>query len=164
MPPAQKPRRSKQNYETPPGFIRAVKRRLKVAQFLIDVAADEHNTQAAYFFTEEDDALNCADWAAWTIPGWGWCNPPYTNISPWAERCLATKDAGGQIALLVPASVGANWYREFVHKKAVVYALNGRLHFMKDKPAWGYPKDCILALYSPVLPPKFDVWSWYQEL
>lgn len=64
------------------------------------------------------------------------------------------------MAFLVPAGVGANWYRDFIHRRALVLALNGRLAFMPDKPTWLYPKDCILCLFGPTVTPDFDVWSW----
>ncbi len=67
---------------------------------------------------------------------------------------------GARIAFLVPAGVGSNWYRDFVHNKARVLALNGRLAFIEGKPKLLYPKDCILCLYGPDFAPGFDVWSW----
>jgi len=60
----------------------------------------------------------------------------------------------------VPAAVGSNWYRDYVHKKCLVLALNGRLAFITGKPKLLYPKDCILCLYGPDFAPGFDVWSW----
>ena len=89
-------------------------------------------------------------------------NPPYTDIGPWARKCRETKDAGGQVALLVPTSVGANWFRDHVDGHAHVLYLNGRLAFMPDQPTWLFPKDCLLALYSPALAPGSEVWDWRQ--
>lgn len=178
--PAQKPGRSKQDYRTPEVFIAAAKRRLGIGRFMHDFAADESNRQAHTYFTKADDALSIDDWTQWIDGGWGWLNPPFNNIRPWAWRCVETKSAGGSMALLVPAAVGANWYRDFVHHHALVLALNGRLCFMPDwattidpatvKPGKGparcyqqaplYPKDLILCLYGPYITAGFDVWNW----
>lgn len=166
--PEQKPGRSKQDYATPANFIAAVKARLGITRFAHDFAADGTNRQAPTHFDEETDALTVPRWElslrANCCPTsgecWGWLNPPYSDIGPWAKRCKETALAGGSIAFLVPAGVGANWYRDFVDGHALVLALNGRLAFMPDKPKWLYPKDCILALYSPTIAPGFEVWTW----
>lgn len=158
--PEQKPHRSKQNYATPENFIEATKRRLGIQAFAHDFAADASNTTAETFFDEARDALSVSDWASYCRSGWGWLNPPFTAIRPWARKCAEAKAAGGSIALLVPAAVGSNWFRDHVDGQALVLLLNGRLAFMPDKPKWLYPKDTILALYSRNVRPGYEVWSW----
>lgn len=159
--PAQKPGRSRQDYCTPQDFLAAVLRRLDIREFAIDLAADAENTVADLHLDVALDALSVHNWALYTRSGgWGWLNPPFADITPWAERCAATRRAGGQVAFLTPASVGANWFRDFVDGQALVLALNGRLAFIPEEPASLYPKDCLLSLYSPVIQPGFEVWSW----
>jgi hypothetical protein len=166
--PQQKPRRSKQNYATPADFIDATKARLGITRFAHDFAADAYTKKAPTYFDEEADALSIPKWElnlryqACPISGqaWGWLNPPFTTIGSWAKRCLETKRAGGSIAFLVPAAVGSNWFRDYVDGHALVLFLNGRIHFMPDRPTWGYPKDCILCLYSPSIAPGYEVWTW----
>ena len=164
--PTQKPGASAQDYATPDAFIQAVKRRLRIDRFSHDFAADGSNKQAPTFFDQETDALSVPRWEL-TLREcgavWGWLNPPYADIGPWARRCLETSQAGGHMALLVPAGVGANWYRDYIHRRALVLALNGRLAFMPDKPKWLYPKDCILCLFGPTVVADFDVWRWKDQ-
>ncbi len=159
--PAQKRGRSKQDYATPQAFVDAVKDRLWISAFEMDFAASDDNAKAPLFWGERTDALSQPreDWRTAVGDGWGWLNPPYAEIAPWAERCAMLREDGGRVAFLVPAGVGANWYRDHVHGKALVVALNGRLSFDGKAP---YPKDCILVLYSPNFPPGFEVWSWRQ--
>ena len=159
--PAQTPGKSKQDYATPVNFITAVKAWLGIQHFAFDFAADHVNAKAPKYFSVEDNALaEGRRWADHLGPHeWGWLNPPFGNIHEWAWRC-AEAAAHVHIAFLVPASVGANWYRDFVHQRARVLALNGRLAFMPDRPDWLYPKDCILALYGPDVVPDFEVWTW----
>lgn len=163
--PAQKPGTSRQDYVTPDAFIVAVKRRLQIERFQHDFAADRSNAKAMTFFDATTDALSVSHWevSLYDKHGWGWLNPPFSNISPWARRCLETSQRGGHIALLVPAAVGANWYRDFIHRRALVLALNGRLAFMPDRPTWLYPKDCMLCLFGPSVRPDFDVWRWREQ-
>lgn len=107
-----------------------------------------------------------AQWAA-QLPNqqdWGWLNPEFEKIHPWAARCAEVRELGRNIALLVPASVGANWFRDHVAGKAHVKFLNGRLAFIESQPDALYPKDCILALYSPRWEPCYVVWEWRDEV
>jgi hypothetical protein len=75
--------------------------------------------------------------------------------------------------MLIPAGVGSNWWRDYVHNKAMVLLLNGRITFggCPPNPKTGkvdaYPKDCALLLYSPENKfyidhgdAAYDVWSW----
>lgn len=182
--PMQKPGRSKQNYATPSNFIKATKRMLGIDAFTFDFAADAENTKADHWWTKENDSLSRSvmEWYFATDGGWGWLNPPFSDIDPWAERCNRLREVGGSVAFLVPAGVGANWFRDHVDGKALVLFLNGRLcfiedwattidpasvkkgtpHFYKSEPL--YPKDCILCLYSPMFEPGYQVWTWKDRL
>lgn len=164
--PEQKPGRSKQDYATPPVFIEAVKHRLGIDAFTFDFAADESNAKAPFWWDEQINALAqpVEQWADRCRDGWGWLNPPFALIGPWAKRCAeVAAQTDGKIAFLVPAAVGANWYRDHVHRAhARVLFLNGRIPFMPDKPKWLYPKDCILVLYG--LGNQWsDVWTWRES-
>lgn len=155
--PTQKPGRSYQAYATPVEFIKAAHTLLGVQAFGWDLAADRSNTVAPRYWTEADDSLS-QDWSR--LPeGWNWLNPPYSNITPWVKKASEAGETVN-VAVLIPASVGANWWRNYVHQKGMVYLLNGRLAFMRDHPTWLYPKDCALILYGPLVLPGYTVWSW----
>ena len=156
--PVQKPGRSKQDYRTPGAFIVAVKRLLGIEKFTVDLAADASNTAAHVFYSAEENALT-KSWNWWSNGEWAWLNPPYADIRPWVEKAALSPS---NIAMLIPASVGANWWKAWVHHRAKVLFLNGRLAFMPDKPTGLYPKDCALLLYGPGLErhPNYDIWTW----
>mgnify|MGYP001569823111 CR=1 FL=1 len=155
--PKQKPGRSKQDYATPVEFMDAAKNYLGISAFEADFAADVQNAKGLLYWDIEIDSLsmNRGSWRAIVANGWGWLNPPFAHITPWAKRCKELKEDGGKIALLVPAAVGSNWFRDYVFRVANVIALNGRLSFDGIAP---YPKDCMLCLYGDE--PGFDVWNW----
>jgi phage N-6-adenine-methyltransferase len=158
--PRQKPGTSKQNYATPAAFINAVKLRLRVPGFAFDFAAEKSNAQCPRYWSKRDDALSktSVEWAQQIRgAGWGWLNPPFDDIQPWAYACENAEVQGAHIALLTPASVGSNWFNQHIHGRALVLALNGRLDFIPGKV---YPKDCILSLFGPTVSPGFDVWRW----
>ena len=180
--PQQNRNTSKQDYSTPAEFIAAATRRLRITRFNFDFAADASNHKARRYWDKETDALTktAEQWAAQVAGGWGWLNPEFKDIAPWARKCAEAEDAGAHIAFLVPAGVGANWFSDYVHHRALVLALNGRLCFIEDwrttinpatlKPGKGpprffeseplNPKDCMLCLFEPTISPGFDVWCW----
>lgn len=164
MAPAQKPGRSKQDYGTPDNFLDAVKTRLGIEQFDADLAADDTNAVAWPYFTKERSAFS----DGWKFgDGWSWLNPPFSNIAPWVERAHQQEILRfARTAVLVPASVGANWWKEYVHSLADVLFLNGRITFKGVPPNLrtgkvdAYPKDCALLLYSPYSTGIYETWTW----
>jgi phage N-6-adenine-methyltransferase len=155
MPP-QKPGLSKQDVQTPPGFLAAVRSLLQISDFDLDVAADSTNAVVPFYYDEQTNGLDMP----WVVDGWAWCNPPYSKIRPWVERAYEQSQQGAKIAVLVPAAVGSNWWRDWVHAKAHIHLLNGRIRFVGHTA--GYPKDLALLLYAQDRPPKYTIWTWPQ--
>jgi len=144
---------------TPDLFLTAVRTRLGIEEFVLDCAADEHNTKAPLYWGVEHNALV----QPWDLgEGWNWCNPPYAKIKPWVKKAHEEMRLGVKTAMLLPAGVGANWYRQYVHMEAPVLALNGRLTFVGHPTP--YPKDMILILWddtwASARQSHFDVWTW----
>lgn len=139
--------------QTPPEFLAACYRRFKISTFTWDLAATDANTVAPFHFTPDQDALS-QDWDE--CGGWLWLNPPYANITPWVAKASACRESN--IAMLVPASVGANWWRQHVDGKAHVLLLNGRIKFVGHKD--GFPKDLALLLFTPFIKGGYEVWDW----
>lgn len=164
--PKQKPGRSKQNYETPEDLLDAIRKRLKITIFIFDFACSLKNKKAARGWTQRDDSLSkkASEWVSVLCGRWGWLNPPFAKIAPWAKKCLAVHKRGGKIALLVPASVGSNWYRDYIHDQSgvTVLFLNGRPKFDGKN---GFPKDCMLVLFTGTDSEMFetDVWTWKNK-
>jgi len=158
--PPQKPGRSRQDYATPPAFVRAVEQMLGIEHFDVDLAASRENTVAPCYFTEADDAL-ARDWIKDSLPAsvprFGWLNPPYSRIKPWVEKCDEEAERGLRIAALLPAAVGASWCARHVHGKAFVLFLRPRLVFVGETAP--YPKDLMLCLYDG---PRVGhaTWDW----
>ena len=150
-PPRQKPGKSKQDYQTPVELLRAVKTRLRIDRFDYDLAASPENAVCRQYYTEKDNALI----QPWGLgEGWDWCNPPFAKLAPWVMKAYET---GSKICMLVPASVGSNWWDKWVHNKAYVLFLNPRLTFVGCNSP--YPKDCAILLYG-LGKVGYDVWKW----
>lgn len=147
--PNQKPGKSKQDYSTPLELLEAVKHRLRIGDFAVDLAASTENAVAPFYLTAEEDGLN-QSWrnAAEDGEGWCWLNPPYGNIEPWVKKSIIeAKEFGCKIVMLVPSSVGSQWWKKFVAPYAYIAHLSPRLTFGGCKDP--YPKDTSLLLYTP---------------
>jgi phage N-6-adenine-methyltransferase len=160
--PAQKPGRSKQDYGTPRDFLAAVRDFLaaverRFGRIAIDLAAREDNAKAPHFISPENDSLS-GTWSIIAPRALAWLNPPFERIGPWAAKCAAETDGTGlRVLFLTPASVGAAWFHEHVHGKALVLALRPRLTFEGCDAV--YPKDCILSCFGFGVS-GFNVWKW----
>jgi len=164
--PEQKPGKSKQDYGTPWDLIRAVEKRF--GTFVWDLAATKENAKAPRFITPEEDSLK-VDWPTGGDDARGnlWLNCEFAHISPWAKKCAEHVERlafGRLLVLLTPASVGANWFFNYVHGRALVIPLRPRFAFEgqpinpKTGKADPYPKDCMISVFGEK--PGFEPWKW----
>lgn len=164
--PAHNRGESRQDFETPDEFLIAVLQRFKLQEFAFDFAASEQNTVATCYWDAQVNSLaqDAQHWAdmvkqPYDPDGWGWLNSPFAKLAPWVQHSYEASQLGGKILQLVPAGVGSNWWRDWVHRKAYVIFLNGRLQF-KGAPDV-YPKDCALLVYDKLgHAPDYEVWTW----
>lgn len=153
--PEQRPGSSRQDIQTPAVFLQVVRKRLSIERFTIDLAASAENAAAPVFFDEKTNSLA----QQWTHNGWAWLNPPFRDLEIWTMKAhLQSERWKSNIAMLVPAAVGSNWWRDWVHKKCHVTLLNGRITFVGETNC--YPKDCCLLLYAPNIDIDYEVWTW----
>jgi len=139
---------SKQDYQTPPEFLRAVVRQF--GTITLDVAADAENRVCPrYVGVGSDLGANALaiDWAEFSAPGAVvWCNPPFSDMAPWAERCKFYRARPWWTLLLAPASVGSRWFGNFVDGYSVTFWISPRITFVGQTQ--GYPRDLMLAAYG----------------
>jgi hypothetical protein len=175
--------RSKQDYRTPRPFLDAACLLLGVSDFIIDLAATHRNAVCSRWISAAENSLvqpwhliDCRDYRSPDSDGvgvlydslgrlWGWLNPEFDNIEPWARKSYEETRSTYQrfaVAMLVPASVGSNWWRDWVHNKALVCCLNGRVKFVGQSDQ--YPRDLALLLYGPCIEPGYRIWTWRSEL
>lgn len=153
--PRQKPGKSRQDYGTPPELLTSVRKRLHVTQFAVDLAASAENTVAPEYFTEAQDSL-VQPWHVFS--GWCWLNPPFSDIEPWVAKACNEAEKGANIVMLVPASVGSNWWSAYVEHYSYQIFLNPRLTFVGETTP--YPKDCALLIYTPLTLTGNECWRW----
>ena len=155
---------SEQSVGTPRDFLDAVEKRFGTIGW--DLAATYENKVASgdeNFFGLNHwrlgyrDAIE-ADWFDLKFRHWvRWLNPPFGNISPWAEKCAECQWLNVWTLFLVPYSAGSNWWRDYVRGKAMVFALQPRLKFIGHTQS--YPKDLALCAYGFGVNGE-DNWRW----
>lgn len=152
---------------TPWKFIRAVEH--KFGPLAIDLAASgPQSAKAPRWITPEENSLK-QDWAAMLDGGLGWDNCPYNNIASWVKYHARQWELGAETLLLVPGSIGANWYWDWdwVEPFAQVYSV-GRMVFDNcfdritgELVRTPYTKDLILCHYDPAnYPERMQRWNW----
>jgi len=139
---------STQDYQTQPEFLAAVADRFGRIDW--DLAAHDRNAVCPRYLGPgshvADDALS-VDWLEVVGPrSVAWLNPPFADIRPWAAKCARLSERGGWTLLLVPASVGTNWWSEHVHGKGFAFWLSPRLTFVGETHP--YPKDLALVAWG----------------
>ena len=151
--------KSEQDVGTPRVFLDAVEKRFGKIAF--DLAAIEKNAVCRGYYGPDRSVPELRDSLA---QEWGehdgtlWLNPPFSNIAPWAEKCAKEcADRQAWTLLLVPASVGSNWFAEHVADRALVLFLTGRITFVGSTQP--YPKDLLLACYG-FQARGFSTWKW----
>lgn len=146
---------SNQVVGTPPQFIQACEEKFGAITF--DLAASPENAKRPDYFTKEQNSL-VQIWHK--IAGVLWLNPEFSNIGAWASKCRVEAEYGAKILMLVPASVGSNWYRDHVFEHARSVFMNGRIRFIGETD--DYPKDLMICAYG-LGDPGCEIWRLTKE-
>ncbi|ARZ01866.1 phage N-6-adenine-methyltransferase [Yersinia ruckeri] len=124
--------------------------------FYLDAAASHQSALCARYLTERDDALNCE----WISYGAIWCNPPYSNITPWVQKAAEQCREQNQIVvMLIPADTSTGWFSLALESVDEVRLITGgRLSFINagtGKPGKnGNSKGSLLFICRPFIKPR----------
>lgn len=134
---------SKQDYQTPHEFIKAVEK--KFGRIVLDLAASADNAQTERYYSIDQDSLQ-QDWLkllgllkSFKEYSVFWLNPPYADITPWVKKCADLDEhlvsGKPRLVVLLPASVGSNWFRKYVYGVADVYFFEWAPYFCRTNNA-----------------------------
>lgn len=116
--------------------------------FTLDAAATDMTAKCSVYFTPENDGLV----NSWDITqGAVYCNPPYgREISKWVEKAYNEAQKGIKIVLLIPARTDTTYFHNFIHGKAEIRFIKGRLKFMDEKGIISNPAPfpSMLVIYN----------------
>ena len=144
----------RQDWETPRRFFAIVS--AAVGGFGFDAAARSDNSlaPAGFFFDRGDDALagEAGTWATAADGSNIWLNPPYgRNISKFVARAAAEREAGANIALLIPARTDTKYFHDHLYRRdgiEILY-LRGRLKFGESKTGAPFPSMLCFLRGTP---------------
>lgn len=145
----------KQDWETPWPLFNYLHRQY---QFTIDVASDGLNNKVKRYLTPKDNALT-TELTNEII----WCNPPYQNVLPWAQRFIHWS-RGNIVVTLLQDKTDTEWFELLFSAASSVTFLTGRVNFIgtetgnmhgavlfelrpghrdKSVTTWDWRKDCL---------------------
>lgn len=102
--------------------------------FSCDVCATAENAKCATFYSPEQDGLK-QEWQ-----GVCWCNPPYgSTIGNWVRKAYESSLHGATVVMLLPARTDTKWFHDFIHGKAEIRFVRGRLKFGGSKNSAPFP-------------------------
>lgn len=116
--------------------------------FDLDLASSDANTKCRSHFTKDLDALSLP-WPDYGTSGW--CNPPYSNISPWLEKAaLHRHDL--QTVFLIPTPNGEAMYRIIEQMASEIILIHGRISFLRPsgEKMTGNTRGSCLVVFNQV--------------
>lgn len=93
--------------------------------FDLDPCATFDNRKCENFYTLQDNGLSHS-WGGYRV----FCNPPYSEIGKWVEKCYreGTKD-NTLVVLLIPSRTDTKYFHDFIYQRAEIRFIRGRLKF-----------------------------------
>lgn len=160
--------RFQDRYQTPPDLIRAVNRAFGLS-FDLDVAADSTNAVCReYLSGPHVPGAEC--WCGLCAPWRGtvWCNPPYSNVSPWVAKAVAEfrSTPTTTVAMLVLADTSTRWFAAAANTAETYLLTPGRVAFIDPRtgaPAPGNRIGSALFIWrsaSVQRAGQIAMWDW----
>ena len=130
-------------WQTPTEIFDWYNRRL---HFDTDVAASADNHLTPNYLDEQDNALVC-DWGVRN-----WCNPPYSDITPWVNKAIEQMGKGKLTVMLIPADTSVKWFKLAYENCSECHLISGRIAFINSetkKPVSGNNKGSVVFVFDP---------------
>jgi phage N-6-adenine-methyltransferase len=158
-PNSKTPAELRDRYETPAYIVNYIK--AKYPKVNIDLACERDNKKFEIGLCHpERDSLKIP----WHEVGThGFCNPPYSDISPWLEKAIEESKRGFTSIFVVPSPHGSNWEELYNSARRITF-IAGRVSFIDSstgKPKGGNNRGTCIVEFSPKglfykrLPPHF---------
>ena len=112
----------------------------KEFHFNLDPCATSENHKCETFYTLQDNGLE-RSWGGCRV----FCNPPYSKIAKWVEKCYreGTKD-NTLVVLLIPSRTDTKYFHDFIYQRAEVRFIRGRLKFGESSNCAPFPSMVVI--------------------
>lgn len=124
--------------------------------FTTDVAASIDNKLCFKCYTAEYSAIE-------HDRVWGrdnWCNPPFSDVTPWISKAIEQMGFGRLTVMLLPADTSVKWFKLAFDNCTECHFISGRLAFINEetgKPVSGNNKGSVVFIFDPHSPFKSQV-------
>lgn len=132
--------------------------------FSCDLAASYSNALCEHYFSAPDHNGNggalgaSADDGCFYGSGGVWCNPPYSDITPWVDNCIRLSSETGKVfVMLLPADTSVKWFKLAFDNCNECHFISGRLAFISEdtgKPVSGNNKGSVVFVFDPKSPAR----------
>lgn len=108
--------------------------------FNLDPCCTHENRKCENHYTKEDNGLKHS-WGGHSV----FCNPPYSNIAEWVEKCYreGTKD-NTTVVLLIPSRTDTKYFHNFIYNRAEIRFVKGRLKFGGHSNSAPFPSMIVI--------------------
>ena len=108
--------------------------------FNLDPCSTDENCKCERHYTREDDGLKHS-WGGCSV----FCNPPYSDIATWVEKCYreGTKD-NTIVVLLIPSRTDTRYFHDFIYGRSEIRFVKGRLRFCDSKENAPFPSMIVI--------------------
>ena len=97
--------------------------------FNLDPCGNKENHKCETYFDKEQDGLS-KNWGGCRV----FCNPPYSQISKWVEKCYReSREDKTLVVLLIPSRTDTRYFHDFIYNRAEIRFVKGRLRFGESK-------------------------------
>lgn len=124
-------------YETPQDVFNALDAEF---HFNLDPCSTDENHKCQVWFTKEENGL-CQDWGGYRV----FCNPPYSRISEWVEKCYQeSRKDGTLVVMLIPARTDTRYFHDYILHRSEIRFIKGRLKFGDSKNSAPFPSMVVI--------------------
>ena len=112
----------------------------KEFNFNLDPCSTEENHKCPFYFTKENDGLS-KNWGGYRV----FCNPPYSDIAKWVEKCYwEGHKENTLVCLLIPSRTDTKYFHDFIYNRAEIRFVKGRLKFGDSKNSAPFPSMLVI--------------------
>jgi len=142
--------------QTPKWFMKSLLALTGKSEFKLDVCANAATAKADLYYSldeREENALKL-DWLDFNF-----CNPPFTNITPFIEKSAYEASRGNSTFMIIPNNPETAYVRKAKELADTIIEMPFRLKFLRPngekflspKGTENSPKfSCLVAIFTPI--------------
>lgn len=109
-------------------------------EFTLDPCATEENHKTPAYYTAADDGLQ-KNWGGQRV----FCNPPYSKISAWVQKCYEESlKPGTVVVLLIPSRTDTRYFHDYIIHRSEIRFVKGRLKFGDNTSPAPFPSMVVV--------------------